>query len=291
MRVVVVGARRARQGIGAFVAEALVGCGCEVVGVVGTTPETVHSAAQPLNANGYLDLAEALASEKPDLVAICSPIEAHAEQLRIVADAGCHCLCEKPLLWPPAATTSRVLDNFEKNGKHLALLTQWPHTLPAFYALHPDAATGKIESFIMRLSPISTGPRMLLDSMSHPLSMLERLCGHARVQDVVVQFEGEACRVEFNYRGVACMVGLQHRAEPPRPASYAINGCVVSRVIGEDYEIYLEVPYGKRLPLRDPMPLRVREVLRAAQAGVPTDRESITLGMQNLEALLVGLQP
>ncbi|MHC4410614.1 MAG: Gfo/Idh/MocA family oxidoreductase, partial [Planctomycetota bacterium] len=81
MRVVVVGARRARQGIGAFVAEALVGCGCEVGGVVGTTPETVHSAAQPLNANGYLDLAEALASDKPDLVAICSPIEAHAELL------------------------------------------------------------------------------------------------------------------------------------------------------------------------------------------------------------------
>jgi hypothetical protein len=65
----------------------------------------------------------------------------------------------------------------------------------------------------------------------------------------------------------------------------------VSRVIGEDYEIYLEVPYGKRLPMRDPMPLRVREVVKAAQAGIPTDRESIVLGMQNLEALLVGLQP
>ncbi|MHC4937670.1 MAG: Gfo/Idh/MocA family protein [Planctomycetota bacterium] len=290
MRVVVVGARRARQGIGAFVAEAFVGCGCEVAGVVGTTPETVHAAAAPLDANGYLDLEEAIDSERPDLVALCSPIEAHARQLRIVAEADCHCLCDKPLLWPPGPTTSRVLDTFEKNGKHLALLTQWPHTLTAFYALHPDVATATIESFIMRLSPMSKGPRMLLDSMSHPLSMLERLCGHARVRDVAVTFDGESCRTEFTYRGVACVVGLKHRAEPPRPASYAINGCAVSRVIGDDYEIYFEAPYGRRIPLRDPMPLRVREVVQAARAGVPTDRESITLGMDNLEALLVGLQ-
>jgi len=290
MRVVVAGARRARQGIGAFVAEAFVEAGCEVAGVVGTTPETAHAAAAPLGASGYLDLKEAIEAENPGLVAICTPIETHAELLRIVADASCHCLCDKPLLWPPAPATSRILDTFDKNGKHLALLTQWPHTLTAFYALHPDLPADTVESFAMRLSPMSTGPRMLLDSMSHPLSMLERLCGHARVENVAVRFCGDACLAEFVYRGVACTVELRHCAEPPRPAGYAINGCAVNRVVGEDYDIYMEVPYGKRIPMRDPMPLRVREVLQAAQAGVPTDRESIALGMKNLEDLLVGLQ-
>ena len=88
MRVVVVGARRARQGIGSFVAEALVDCGCKMVGVVGTSPETVQAAAQPLGVSGYVDLEAAIRRESPNLVAICTPIEVHAEQLRVVADAG-----------------------------------------------------------------------------------------------------------------------------------------------------------------------------------------------------------
>jgi len=50
MRVVVAGARRARQGIGAFVAEAFLQAGCEVAGVVGTTPEIALAANLPADA-------------------------------------------------------------------------------------------------------------------------------------------------------------------------------------------------------------------------------------------------
>ena len=207
-----------------------------------------------------------------------------------VADAGCHCLCDKPLVWPAGAVVSGVLDAFEKSGKHLALLAQWPHTLPAFYSLHPELAGHAVESFYMRLSPNSTGPRMLLDSLSHPLSMLERLCGHATVEAAHAEMEDGGWMVDFRYKGVACKVKLQHAPEPPRPAGYGINGKIARRVIGPDYEFYFE-DGDRRVPLPDPMPMRVREVVAAAKAGVPTDRESIALGMRNLETLLVGLQP
>lgn len=289
MRIVIAGARRARQGIGAFVARAFVECGCEIAGVVGTSPETVQEAAAPLGVPGYTELDEAIREQSPDLVALCTPIEAHAAQLRTVADAGCHCLCDKPLLWPPGPPASSILDAFEKRGKHLALLTQWPLTLPAFYELHPDLAAQGVESFFMLLSPASTGPRMLLESLSHPLSMLERLCGHAPVEAVRTEMQEGGWIVEFRYRGAACKIRLQHAAEPPRPAGYGVNGRFARRVIEPGYELFFEDD-DRRVPLPDPMPLRVREVVQAARAGVPTDRESILLGMRNLEALLVGLQ-
>lgn len=288
MRVVIAGARRARQGIGAHVADAFVACGCELAGVVGTTPETVQEAAAPLGVPGYTDLDEAIREESPDLVAICTPIEAHAAQLKAVAAAGCHCLCDKPLLWPPGPPTSSILDAFEKRGKHLALLTQWPHTLPAFYALHPDLAAQGVESFFMRLSPSSSGPRMLLESLSHPLSMLERLCGHATVEAVKTEMKDGGWLVDFHYHGVACKVKLVRAPEPPRPAGYGINGKIALRVIEPGYELFF-ADGERRVPLPDPMPMRVREVVAAARSGVPTDRESILLGMKNLEALLVGL--
>ena len=170
----------------------------------------------------------------------------------------------------------------------MALLTQWPHTLPAFYDLHPDIASQSVETFIMKLSPQSTGPRMLLDSMSHPLSLLERLCGHGHVEGVSTRAEDAGWTVGFRYRGVACEVKLQHAPEPPRPAGYGINGRIARRVIGPGYELFFE-DGENRVPLPDPMPLRVREVVQAARAAVPTDRDSILLGMQNLEAILLGL--
>ncbi|MEM8883436.1 MAG: Gfo/Idh/MocA family oxidoreductase [Planctomycetota bacterium] len=290
MRAVIAGARRARQGIGAFVGQALVDAGCDVTGVVGTTAETAQAAAAPLEANAYLDLVEAIAKETPALVAICTPIEAHEAQLRIVADAGCHGLCDKPLIWPPGASLSTLLDTFERHERNLSLLTQWPHTLPAFYRLHPELAAHSVERFFMRLAPASTGARMLLDSMSHPLSVLERIGGHGRVEDVDVRMEGAGWTVRFGYRGIACEVELVHAPEPPRPAALGLNGRVAHRVIEPGYRLFFE-DGDRRVPLDDPMPLRVREVVHAARANLPVDRDGLTLGMQNLEALLVGLQP
>jgi hypothetical protein len=284
---VVVGARRARQGIGQYVTNALAVAGCEIAAVVGTTPETVQQAAEPLGTRGYTDVQEAIARERPDLVALCTPIETHREQLSIVAAAGCHCLCEKPLLWD--ASRDNVLDataivaEFEHAGAHLGLITQWPQTLTAFFLLHPAVEDQPVETFAMHLGPISTGAQMVLDSVSHPLSMLERLCGDHDVEKVLVDREERRCTLRFSYGGVDCRIDLETCEEPPRPAGYSINGLSAERRVqsGPEYRLWLE-DGDRSVSMEDPLPLQVRSFLQAAR----TDSEGLLLGMRNLTRLM-----
>lgn len=268
--------------------------GCSVFGVIGTSHETVREPADRFGARGYLDTWEAIQTEQPDLVAICSPIEAHREQLEVVGNAGCHCLCDKPLWWSDgpenrAAVTADLVDLFASKGKYLGLLTQWPQALPAFYRLHPDVAAHSVESFAMHLGPISSGARMLLDSMSHPLSILERIAGHGEVAGVSVREAGRTQVVTFDYRGIAAEVTLTTTPEPPRPAAFAINGRWAHRVVEPGYALFLE-DEGRRVPMDDPMPLRVAEIVQAARAGRAPDRDSLVLGMSNLERLMQAVE-
>jgi len=290
VRALVIGARRARQGIGLFVARALLGAGCKLVGVVGTSHETVREPAETFGVRGFLDVWEAIQTGKPDIVAICSPIEVHREQLELVGNAGCHCLCDKPLWWDDrpenrASTTSHLVGLFEEQGKHLAVLTQWPHALPAFYELHPDVVGQPVESFAMQLGPIRSGPQAVLDSISHPLSVLERLAGLAEVTDVNARMPVLA----FRYGEVAVEVTLTTTPEPPRRAAFAINGRWAHRVVEPDYRLFLEDD-GRRVAMDDPMPMRVAEALNAARAGLPPDRDSLVLGMANLERLMQAVE-
>ncbi len=285
MKAVVIGARRARQGIGAFVGQALLDAGCELVGVVGTSPETVREPAEAFATRGYLDLADALKTERPDFVAICSPIEFHREHLELVADAGCHCLCDKPLWWDESASVDGLVDRFDAHGKHLALLTQWPHALPAYYRLHPDMVGEEVYRFRMDLGPASTGTQMVLDSVSHPLSMLERIAGPAPVTEAFGGAAGSTTRIDFAYGEVHVELTLTTSPTPPRPAEFAINERWARRVIEPEYQLFLE-DKGRRVPMPDPMPLRVAEVVKAAREGLPTDRTSLVLGMANLKVLM-----
>ena len=101
-RVLIIGARQRRQGIGHYVAREFNAAGCEVCAVVGTSDPTAAEARDALRAFGivatpYSDLREALDQQRPDIVAICSPYVVHREHLLLTADARAHCLCEKPL--------------------------------------------------------------------------------------------------------------------------------------------------------------------------------------------------
>jgi hypothetical protein len=281
MRVIVAGARRARQGIGAFVAQALVDAGCEVVGVVGRTDETSADAARALNSTPYTDLREAIEKQQPELVFIGTPIALHAEQLAIVAAAGCHCLCDKPLMKPPFDES--IIDAF--GTKHLALLTQWPHVIPAYHSLFPEH--GPLREFFMRLSPRTDAileSRILeshiLESMSHPLSVLESFVGPREATDIRIRLP----RIKFRYSGIDCEVRLEPSDD--RAASIGTNGRIAHRVIEPGHKMFLAND-DRRVPLPDPMPLRVTEVLADIRAGKPTNKRSLVMGMQNLVRFLV----
>lgn len=302
-KVVVIGARRHRQGIGEFIAQACALAGAEVCGVVGTREDSVRLARESLyerygiQCGGYLSVEEALDREKPDVVAVCSPIAFHREHLELAAAAGVHCLCEKPLWWGEAAdrteVTAGIVDAFSRRGRHLGLMTQWPHTLEAFFRVHPGLKGKAVRRFEMLLSPITIGASMVLDSVSHPLSLLEALTGSGGVESpeaVFVDGDPGNLRLEFTYAHAGGAVEARCRfittAEPPRPAGYAVNGLGVERRIEvPSYEITFESA-GRSVEVEDPVEVRVRDFLEEVRAGAAPDRESLIQGMRGLEVLM-----
>lgn len=84
--------------IGVAHVEALRRLGVEVAGIVGSTPERASVKAGRLGIARVYDGVEDMAADPAiDVIHIASPNYAHADQARIVLDAGKHVVCEKPL--------------------------------------------------------------------------------------------------------------------------------------------------------------------------------------------------
>ena len=287
--VIVIGARTARQGIGEFVAARFAECGARVAAVVGTSVASVERARATLreryglDCRGYTDLPAALAAESTEIVAICSPYAVHAEHLVAVGRASRHCLCEKPMIDPRADTDiDALIAPFVRSGRHLAVLTQWPCTLPPFFDLYPEQAGRAVEQFEMRLSPISTGADMAPDAVPHFLSMLRALAGNVSIDQIDVTFtDGDPRRLRITTdvahpKGrMKAILNLQTCPNRPRPAWYAINGDRADREIEQPgYRQYLRAATGRR-PLQDPLCLLVRDFLADVAANRPTDADAL----------------
>jgi predicted dehydrogenase len=264
-RIGIVGARRARQGLGPFVAKWLARHGADVVAHAGTSEATIAAASADLarlagvHARGYVGVAALLEGEDLDAAAILSPPEHHGEALDACLAAGLHVLCEKPLLLPsePRAADVAVArvrayeDAFAARGLLLWENCQWPHTLPAFRALFP-AAPPVPRAFAMGLEPASHGAAMLTDALSHPLSLLQALLGAALVVDGI---SAQADRVagssvpdvyDLSFRAVGprgtaeARVVLRHNAVQPRRAWFALDGHHAERTLRlDDYSMQL----------------------------------------------------
>jgi len=300
--VVIIGARRRRQGIGEHVARAFAAAGAEVRGIVGTSQATADQARAALAARynlhcaAYDSLATALDREGPDIVAICSPYRVHRDQLRAVAEAGCHCLCEKPLWWGEgvtrAETTGELVDAFVRAGRYLAPVTQWPYTLPAYYRLHPDTEGAAIETFAMELSPIAGGPTMVLDAVPHLLSMLHHLVGVGEIVAPRSRFLDRtqaAMELGFDYLhgGGATLVRFTAAvcASQPRPAAYAINERRAERRIQlPEYRMSLAAG-ATQVTMEDPLELLVADFLAQVARRIIPDRRCLVHGITALAEL------
>ena len=275
-----------------------------MVGIVGTSPETVEPTRATLGSRygidcrGYTSLDAALDAEQPGIVAICSPYRLHREHLRCVAEFGAHCLCEKPMWWGEATEraleTRRLVDLFTNNGVYLDLLTQWPQTLPTFYQLFPHEADRPLRRFEMHMGPTSSGADMVLDAAPHGISMLQALAGEGGFEDVQASFSNEQRHLElsFTYRphapGADAVEGsfrYEQHARPPRPASYSINGCKVRRQLEmPDYRMRFSAG-DRSVPLDDPLKLLVRNFLRQIDDRVPLAETRLVESIRGLESL------
>ena len=300
MRVAVIGARRARQGTGAFVAREFKAAGAQVVAVLGTQPDTAAQARRDLaadfdiDAEAFTDLDALLRRVEPDALAVCSPKEAHEAALELGLRAGCHVLCEKPLHFDPqerpdqaAARAARWGERFRAAQRVLHLNAQWPYTLPTFDRLHPTARQGPLRSLHLRLSPMLAGAEMVADSASHLASLLWALAGDGDFTTLDchgdpaqgLRLRGRyADRVDVDFELVRCL-------RPPRPAGYSVNGRAVQREI-ELPEYRLRFRDGEHVvALEDPLGLSVRDFMMRTTRGLLTDPAELAHGARLLQAL------
>lgn len=293
-RVALVGARRARQGLGPYVARSLVAHGAEVPAFVGTSEASVAAAAAGLaegfgiEARGYTSGDALREHERLDALAILSPAETHRAWLEFALDAGLHVYVEKPLLWGGEGDAERgaeLLAAFAARGLVVHENCQWPRTLACFDALHPGARARPPERFAMELSPASRGVQMLGDALPHALSLLQALAP-AEVETLEApRFSTRASDAEeldlgFTWRAdghaIACMVSLRQGPEQPRRAAYAVDDRWAHRLIrARDYAQFFAS--GARLvDVPDPLDAQVGRFVEALRADPPVPDPATT---------------
>lgn len=271
-RVGIVGAGRTRNGLGPFLAAACERAGMRVTGVSGRDRESAGRAAAGLEDRlGHRPAAFATALELAgavDLLVVSSPAAAHVDGLEAALAAGVACLCEKPLVLPEQTERGLALvAAFRARDLPLVENCQWPHALPTMFALHPELDGALVSTVEMGLCPAAGGRAMVLDSLSHVLSVAQAVAEVDPAGAVSgVQQDDPGGSAERNVvrfalpiaggdrgRGVSVTLRLERRDTQPRPAWIAIDGRRVDRRIGAGYSQFLCTPDGREQRMPDPL--------------------------------------
>lgn len=287
MRVALIGARRVGQGLGPFLARFIIEAGQELVAVAGTSEATAREASEALAAELGVrpDVAwspAGLAAHALDAVVIASPHDTHAAWLSFALDRGLHVLCEKPLVWHTHEATAPAAgahwaQAFLTRGLVLRVNAQWPWTLASFHDLHPDAPRVPAR-FFMQMPPRSAGVAMLVDSLSHPLSMLGRFDPDpgARIEELVFHEGGPTAqrwRLTFLYatasRRIEAEIVLDAAPDDTRATTYALDGRRAVRTVDPATYAMTLSDGDRRIPLPDPTPRLVRSFFEDVARGPP----------------------
>jgi predicted dehydrogenase len=192
LRVAIAGAK----GIGKHHAKWFARTGCEVAAIYGTSPESAESAAAGLRdlmgfqGRAFHDWDRFIAEGGFEACSVCSPAEAHADNVRSLAAAGKHVLCEKPLVWRWDSTEAGLMDeagtmvaDVERSGIVFGMNAQYPAAVRGFIELFkqvkgedPQLQRGYF-TMDTRGKPRSPhGPaEVWVDLAPHPLALLDRL--------------------------------------------------------------------------------------------------------------------
>jgi len=283
LRVGLVGGRRARQGLGPFVARDLRAAGAVVVAFVATGEATCAQAAEQLEQSAhvrprpYLETGAMLEAEQLDALAICSPHETHADALELALNRGLHTLCEKPLVWgeDAAERSARLAQAFADASLVLFENCQWPYTLPAFARLHPGALDRPPRRFGMLLEPAGRGAQMLGDSLPHPLSLLQQLAPADAPRLDAIRFEPGApdtpgTNLRFTYVAdevnVESEVKLNRKLTHPRENRLVIDDHAARRCVAPDYALTF-ADARRCVKLEDPLTALVADFVTRARDG------------------------
>jgi len=308
-KVALVGPGRSKQGTGPFIASTFQQLGCDVQAVVSSSLDSATKAANVLKSEyaidckAYENLAALLKDQSIDVVAISSPAISHQQHLETAIQAGCHVFCEKPLWWSDAEMTcendvrnitkeaTELVNLCRTNKVLLQLNTQWPYTLATYYELYPQLKNPqKIESFSMWLSPQSQGSAMIVDTVSHVLSMLYCLVGAGKINNIESNYHvasnDQDLQIEFDYLhaigDTRVSISLISSNTTPKPAAYAINGLRVNRHVElPNYLISLHADE-HQLPVEDPLVGSIKNFISTIHSKASSDEVALIDGMTHL---------
>ena len=309
LSVAIVGPGRSKQGTGPFIARIFKQLGCDIQAIVSSTLESAQHAAENLvneysiECKAYATLDELLDKHSIDIVVISCPADSHLHYIRTSLNKGSHVFCEKPLWWSnePLKTqadidciTSDAIDvaNICRvNQRVLQLNTQWPYSLPAYYELYPQLKKqNNIETFSMWLAPQSRDDKMIVDSVSHILSMLYTLVGAGKINNIESNFaqlqsENELL-IEFDYLhalgDTRVSISLVASDVFPKPAAYAVNGLRVDRHVElPDYLISLRTT-DNQISVVDPLECSIKNFISTIHSKASSDEVALIDGMTHL---------
>lgn len=149
--------------------------------VVGRTPERTAARAALFGVPFYLDIADMLANEQPDLVTISLPNQGHFEATLQVIQSGTPLLVEKPLVFD-LAQADRLLEEAAQRDLFFAINFNHRYARPVQMARAAIQA-GRLGELIFAAWRFggegqSTHPHAnLIETQCHGIDMLEWLCG------------------------------------------------------------------------------------------------------------------
>jgi len=244
LRAVVIGA----SGIGKHHVKWLMRAGCNVVGFLGTSPESLigtHTMLEDtlgFRGTGYTSLSMLLAECRPHLASVATPMELHYEHVMGCLGAGAHVLCEKPLVGCGSVSTEdelflgrRLVEAAERAGVLLAVNTQY-----AAAATHLRMIVGHepIREFSMQMKSRGqnrTGGHEQIwhDLVAHPISVLLALVPEGQVDWASVRCilaeERNECTFDFvsPRGGCRARIVLGTVREGPLTRRFGVNGIEV----------------------------------------------------------------
>ena len=291
--------------------------GCDVVAFLGSSPEscsrteTALRGIFPFAGRGYSNLDALLDSEKPDLFDVCTPNDMHFEHAAAALAAGCHVLCEKPLVWDdsPEILLSRareLLQQARGANRVFAVCTQYASALPQYEELYRAERGGRpaASRFFAEMETVARGRQrdtgeIWIDMAPHPVSLL--LAWHPQGEVVPGSLrtsfrDGEArAEFEFSTGSGRCLVDIavRDRVEGPPVRRFGVDGYVLGCTGRADESgVYRSVlsSRGRETVGEDFMSLligNVCDVVRGSASRLIVPGEQ---GLRNLELQLQVLQ-
>jgi predicted dehydrogenase len=185
-------------------AHALRELGVRVAAVCGRS--TTKELADELGAAPYDDLATLLERERPDVLHVCTPNAAHAEQALLALEQGVHVVCEKPLA-VSAASASALVEAASVSGL-VAACCYHCRGYPLVRRMREEVASGAVgdvravhgryvcdDVYLLptswRYEPSAAGPSYVVGDLgTHWLDLAEHVTGHY-VAEVFAELVGE----------------------------------------------------------------------------------------------------